>query len=397
MIKTQTMRLKKLPFTLLWLCLFVCSTISAQDYQIGEMHFNFIDSSRNRTIPVDIYYPADVAGNTVPFPAGNTDQFPPIVFGHGFVMTVDAYDYIWQTLVPKGYVIIFPKTEGGILPSHLEFGKDLAYAMSEITNLNLVASSVFYQRISSVNAIMGHSMGGGASFLAAQLYPSITTLVSLAPAETNPSAIAAAGNLTIPSLIFAGSNDCVTPSATNQMPMHEAMQSGCKTYVNILGGSHCQMADSNFLCQLGEATCSPSAEISREEQHQILIDYILPWLQAQLKQDCVSGAAFNELIASDDRTTFDKNCEQCEVLAVSEMSQDSFEMYPNPFDDRIAIKTINNHSMILTLYDIASRVVFQKQIANGDEMAVAHLESGIYLYTIVQSGKMVKTGKLVKR
>ena len=109
---------------------------------------------------------------------------------------------------------------------------------------------------------MGHSMGGGASFLAAQLNSNIKTLVNFAPAETNPSAITAAASITIPSLIFAGVNDCVTPQNTNQIPMYNGLGSSCKTLISIIGASHCQMSNSNSLCNFGELTCTPTATIT---------------------------------------------------------------------------------------------------------------------------------------
>ncbi|MBK7966630.1 MAG: hypothetical protein IPK10_16055 [Bacteroidetes bacterium] len=154
---------------------------------------------------------------------------------------------------------------------------------------------------------MGHSMGGGAAFLAAQFDPSIKTIATLAAAETNPSAIQAAASLSIPSLIIAGGNDCVTPPPANQVPMYDSLQSSCKTYVSINGGSHCQMADNNFLCSIGEATCTPQPTITRAEQHVVISNYLIPWLKYELKSDCASGAQFDSLITTDTSIVFQKH------------------------------------------------------------------------------------------
>ena len=381
--------------------LMLCSLSIAsfgQDYQIGHTTINFIDGSRDgRSIPTEIYYPADTAGDNVSFPAGNADKFPSIVFGHGFVMTWDAYQNIWEGLVPKGFIIAFPKTEGGILPSHLDYGKDLAFVADEVKNLGTLSSNTFYQRVAPLNAVMGHSMGGGAAFLAAQLNTSITTLVTLAPAETNPSAIGAAGSISIPALVISGGNDCVAPAAANQLPMYNALLSSCKTYVSINGGSHCQMANSNFLCQLGEATCSPSAEISRDTQHQILNDYLVSWLEAQLQANCVAGAAFNNLIATDSRVAYEKNCDQCEALAVSETLKEGLEVYPNPFSNQITIHSPDNTVRTIAVYDATSRLILQQDIIDMAKIETGSFESGIYFYTISKSGSVLKKGKIVKR
>lgn len=71
--------------------LFVLRSAScfAQPFQVGHTTITFIDGSRNnRQIPTEIYYPALTAGEEVPLAPG---QFPVLSYGHGFVMTVDAY------------------------------------------------------------------------------------------------------------------------------------------------------------------------------------------------------------------------------------------------------------------------------------------------------------------
>ncbi|RZJ25008.1 MAG: hypothetical protein EOO48_14005, partial [Flavobacterium sp.] len=312
---------------LLYFILLISIPAVSQPYQIGHVSATFNDPARSRDIDVEIYYPSDVLGNNVAVTAG---EFPILAFGHGFVMGFDAYENIWTSLVPQGFIMIFPKTEGGILPSHNEFAKDLNFTIARMQALTLDNTSIFFGKVSSKAALMGHSMGGGAAFLAAGMNPLVNALAVLAPAETNPSAIAAAGGLSIPALIFAGSNDCVTPPPANQIPMYDAMQSACKTYISIIGGSHCQMADSNFLCSFGEATCSPSAAISREAQHAVINNYLGDWLLAQLNSDCTAGAAFDSQIGIDTAITFQKTCLQCNALAVNDNVRSQISVYPNP-------------------------------------------------------------------
>ncbi|MGW0915161.1 hypothetical protein ACWD1Z_25925 [Streptomyces sp. NPDC002784] len=60
-------------------------------------------------------------------------------------------------------------------------------------------------------ALSGHSMGAGAAVLAAQRNPAVSSVSLLAAAETNPSAVAAAAQLTLPPQFLAGSRDTVTP------------------------------------------------------------------------------------------------------------------------------------------------------------------------------------------
>jgi len=288
----------------------------AQPFQTGHTSVTFTDPARNnRSIATEIYYPADVSGNNVPVTTAVQDRFPVLVFGHGFTMTWSAYENIWTALAPQGFILAFPKTEGSLFPSHSAFGTDLAFVATQMQVLGQNSASLLYQRIDSMNCVMGHSMGGGAAFLAAQQSASIKAIATLAAAETSPSAINAAASLSIPSLLLAGGNDCVTPPPDHQLPMYNALQSDCKTYISITGGSHCQMAEYNFYCAFGEATCSPSPAISRAQQHVVINRYLIPWLQSILKGDAAAGEVFDSTLRVDPEVTWLKNCVLCDEIA----------------------------------------------------------------------------------
>ena len=181
-------------------CFILTSSFIFAQFSIGHTTVTFNDPARTggygsgggpgRQIQSEIYYPASLAGENVPVV---NDSFPVIVFGHGFAMSWDAYANIWEHYVPLGYIVVFPRTEGSLIPSpsHADFGMDLALVAVKMNNTNLNAQSLFYQRINGNIALMGHSMGGGASMLAAANSSSIQTVIGLAPAETNPSAVAA--------------------------------------------------------------------------------------------------------------------------------------------------------------------------------------------------------------
>jgi hypothetical protein len=281
----------------------------AQPYAIGSTTITFIDPSRsNRAIETDVYYPALAAGSNAAIAGVAGDRFPVVAFGHGFVMTVGAYQNIWSSLVPNGYIVALPKTEGSFLPSHTNFGRDLAFVISALQEAGSTNGNFFFKKVAKTSAVMGHSMGGGAATLAVQYNPAITALAGLAPAETNPSASAAAQGVTIPSLIFAGGNDCVTPAAQHSQLIYDNLSSACKTYINIIGGSHCQFANSNFNCSFGELTCSPSAAISRAVQQAKVNQYLLPWFDFRLKGDCQDWYSLQGDLSADASVTFSQTC-----------------------------------------------------------------------------------------
>jgi hypothetical protein len=380
-------------------CLFFqIAYLNAQTFQVGHTAITFTDPARNnRSIPCEIYYPADAISDNVPL-AAQGGTFPVIGFGHGFVMTWEAYQNIWEAVVPEGFILVFPKTETGFSPSHEDFGLDLAFAIAKVQGLGQDAGSPFFNRTASTSCVMGHSMGGGASFLAAQSDTSITALATLAPAETSVSAIQAAANITRPALVLAGENDCVTPPAVHQIPMYEALASACKTYVNIIGGSHCQMANTNLLCNIGESTCTPAPAISREEQHRVIERYLLPWLKFQLKNDCQAGEVFDSTIVVDTDVTYQRTCELCPASNTGEVSPlHKTSVFPNPFSSALTVTFSGGQPADFFLYDPTGRLVVQHTFRDSLSLDTRRLPGGIYFYEIKTGKKAFGKGKVVKR
>ncbi len=273
-----------------------CLTILAlAQYQVGHTTITFNDPSRTggfgsgggsgRQIQTEIYYPAATAGDDV---ACVADSFPVIVFGHGFAMAWDAYQNIWEHYVPQGYILAFPRTEGGLIPgpSHGDFAEDLNVVATRMQLEHMNNGSIFENHIRTATAIMGHSMGGGAGALASSGNTSIKTYVGLAPAETTPSAISAASGITVPSIVFSGSQDGVTPPIDHHTPIYNAISSGCKTFVSVLGGGHCYFANANFNCDLGEGASSTGISITRQEQQDRTFAVLDPWLRYTLWNEC---------------------------------------------------------------------------------------------------------------
>ena len=288
----------------LTMLLFAALTVSqgmGQSFDIANFQHTFIDPERNdRPILTEIYYPVEAGSTSGEIAEGS---FPLLVFGHGFVMVWSAYENLWTHFVPEGFVMAFPRTEGGFSPSHLDFGLDIAFLAQAIQEMGEDPSSVLHEGLNGKTAVMGHSMGGGASVLAAAQNGYIHALLPLAPAETSPSAIAAAASVNVPSLIFAGSSDDVTPESIHQIPIYEALASESKSYVSITGGGHCYFANFNFNCFIGESGTSGNITITREEQQQTVNDFATPWLNYFLKDDCDAWLVFQDSLALSPRIT----------------------------------------------------------------------------------------------
>lgn len=77
----------------------------------------------------------------------------------------------------------FPATEEGI-PNLATFGKDELFVARALKNYGDSSSSFLYQKTNGYNAVGGHSMGGGASFLVMNGVSDVTTFFNFSGAET---------------------------------------------------------------------------------------------------------------------------------------------------------------------------------------------------------------------
>ena len=279
---------------------------------IGNYSAEFLDPSRpNRSIPVEIYYPSISEGNNAQVAF---EQFPIIIFGHGFLMSFSAYQNLWEEFVPRGYVIVFPRTEEGLINNHQEFGWDLQFLVTRMQEEGIDNDSPIFGAVGNNTALMGHSMGGGAAFLAADSLSQnktlqLKTIIGLAPAESSSngvSSISSALNVNTPALILSGSQDGVTPPEDHHVPMFNNLSSGYKTFISISGGAHCYFGEPNFFCDFGENTASSGISISREDQQNITFDFVNLWLDYTLKESCEQYNAFQDSVLNSNRITYDQ-------------------------------------------------------------------------------------------
>jgi predicted dienelactone hydrolase len=379
------------------------STVWSQN-QIGHTTITFNDPDRTggfgsgggagRQIQTEVYYPADVAGTDVAVANG---EFPVIVFGHGFVMVWEAYENIWEELVPQGYIMAFPRTEGGFTPSHEDFGKDLSLVLDDMLAFNQDNTSLFYERLNNRSAIMGHSMGGGSSMLAAAQNTNANTVIGLAPAETNPSAITAAGNITIPALVLSGENDGVTPDDEHHIPIYDELASECKYFVSILGGAHCYFANSNFNCDFGEGTASSGISVSRAEQQQTSYDAYTPWLDYYLKEDATALQTFEGYVDNDTRVNVTFDCTSTANIQEENNFNLDLNIFPNPTSDVLTISSINIINEKGSITDQLGRKILEFNFNNGHaELNLSDLPQGIYFVEIQQDGIKLNK-KFIKR
>ena len=314
--QSSVMEILKITFNIITSIFFILflqfSTLLHAQYFIGNYSKVFQDSTRsNRNVPTEIYYPSISEGNNTQVAFG---QFPIIIFGHGFLMSYGDYQSLWEELVPKGYIILFPRTEEGLINDHQEFGWDLQFLVTEMQEEGADNYSPVFNAVANNTALMGHSMGGGAAFLAADSLThnqndQLKTIIGLAPAESSSngvSSISSALNVNVPALILSGSQDGVTPPEDHHLPLFNNLSSSYKTFISILGGAHCYFGEPNFFCDFGEATASSGISISREDQQNITFDFVNLWLDYTLKESCEQYNAFQDSVLNSSRIAYDQ-------------------------------------------------------------------------------------------
>ena len=280
--------------------LMVSLTVNAQSYNIGHSYVVLTDQLRGgRKVPVDIYYPVGPRNDDLNVGKQNETRFPVVCFAHGYLMSPKAYSNIQEMLVPEGIIMLFPRTCKGLFPSHHRYAEDIAFVLNETKRLSNDPSSVLYEITGTKRCLMGHSMGGGALFRAANMVSDLTAVAALSPLNMSPSTTQASSLVEVPTLFITGSNDCITSVAKHHQPIYDSSASFDKTSIVITGGNHCQMGSENTICKLGEKLKGCKAGISRDEQHIILGRYLIPWLRFHLKGEVNAGTLFNSTLSTD--------------------------------------------------------------------------------------------------
>jgi dienelactone hydrolase len=373
--------------------IFSCASIAQG---LGHTTLTFTDASRNnRSIPCEIYYPAQSAGDNTPALAPSflsLAEYPAIAVGHGFVIGAASYQLIADQLIPFGFVVALVNTETGFSPNHQEFGLDLAFVTHALQQESLNPASILYNIVSQEKeAVIGHSMGGGAAWLAASSDPSIDAIVGLAPAETTPSAIAAASSVSCYSLIFSGSDDTVTPPADNHQPIFNATNSSCKTFVTLTGGSHCGYIDAGTLCDFGEPL---GGSLARADQQDGYLTLMTNWLRFFLNGECVVSE-YTNYVSSHAFVVADAiaQCMFCEN--VNEMEAERFQIMPNPTTGAFNIQWKSEEFNQVEICEATGKLILTEKVFQQNKKNIERsLAPGVYLVKLSNERKSL-TEKLI--
>jgi len=396
--------MKKKKLFLLGFLMILNLAIFAQ-YQLGHRTITFTDPARSRDIPTEIYYPATSAGDDVPMANGS---FPVVVFGHGFVMgTASLYQYLWDSVATKGFIMAFPTTESSSLfppPNHLKFGTDLAFLIDTLLGSNNVASSFLYGKVTNKAALMGHSMGGKGAWIAANITTKATTIFTMGAAISDPlSSCDVLGDyakfVTIPAVSMGAEFDCVAPPAENQALLYDTCISSCKFYILINGGGHCYFASQEgsglVSCETGESSsCTGNFTIIRAQQNQYALKFIIPWLNYQLKNSVSDGVAFKALANTSSLVTSVINCTSTDGINQNQNSN-TVDIFPNPTNESFNLFVENGTRIDVRIYNLIGSNVYENNFASASNSTFSInselLTNGVYFIEInIDGNRQIK-------
>jgi len=241
-----------------------------------------VTRANGSTFSAVVRYPAETAGASTPVAAAAMPA-PAVTFGHGFVTPVAQYESTLSHLASWGFIAIATTSQGSIFPSHSAFAADMRDCLTYLSQQSGTAGSWLEGAVDSTAfGASGHSMGGGASVLAAAADARIVAVANLAAAETNPSAQAAMASVTVPVRVIAGSQDTIVSAAATQQ-IHDAAP-GPRQFALIAGGSHCGFIDAPIIfCDSGS--------MSREDQLRLTHGLLTEFFMAHLRRDASQAAA----------------------------------------------------------------------------------------------------------
>ena len=181
--------------------------------------------------------------------------------------------------------------------------------------------------------------------------------------------------------------------------MFAALDSVCKTQVDITGGNHCYFADYNFNCNFGEATTGCTPGISREQQHEKVFALLIPWLRFYLYDEPGQWAVFQNALGTVGGVVVTQECASA-TSTQSPATPTALRLSPNPARRELLVQTnerIDDARPEFTAIDSAGRtypLTFQTS-TEGWLLDVSALPNGFYRLQML-TGKGVSSAGFIK-
>lgn len=167
-----------------------------------------------------IYYPTTTAEGA----------FGGVAVSPGFTETQSAISWLGPRVASHGFVVITFNTNSGF-DSPATRGDELLAALDYLTGSSSVKTRVDATHL----AVMGHSMGGGATLEAAKDRPALKAAIGLAPWNSDKTW----PEITTPALMVGAQNDSVAPPSQHAIPFYNSIPASTrKAYLELAGADH---------------------------------------------------------------------------------------------------------------------------------------------------------------
>ena len=235
-----------------------------------------VDTSRGRSLPTEIWYPAKTAGrDTTPL----SHAYPLILMAHGFCGSRTNYEYLTTHLASHGFLVAAPSfvgltqidcDPGPATGSRNDWPFDLSFVCRTLHDVTGPLARWATHVRSIPTGLVGHSLGGWAAVEAAKLDPSFTTVAALAPAELGPDPEAAhRGDLAY--LVMGGTADTLVSFSAYTQPFFDGLEAP-KFLVRISEGTHSGFSDEDS--HLTPAALAAQQAVTKRETTAFFVRYL---------------------------------------------------------------------------------------------------------------------------
>lgn len=183
-------------------------------------------------------YPAvaEFSAATIYFPANKGEDFGGIAISPGFVESQENMSWWGAHLASHGYAVLTLDTNE--LRDNPSLRADALMAAVEVLRNEgeRMGGTLRGKIINDRMAIMGHSMGGGGTLIAANAHSAeLKAAIPFTPWQPDGDFSA----ISIPTLVIAGENDRIAPTTDHALPHFESLSENIpKMYLEIKGGNH---------------------------------------------------------------------------------------------------------------------------------------------------------------
>jgi len=357
------------------------STLLSQPQNQGPYQAGWTSTTLNRdgrNLNSIIYYPSFIEGSNAQIDTVS-GPYQVIAFGHGFFMQNSYYVSLFKHLASYGYVVIAPQFPD---VNHLQLGFDLIFCANYIKSQNQNPDSRFYNLIDTTKiGLSGHSMGGGASLLAAANDTSIKVVAPLAASETNPSAISVMNQIQGVVYLISAQNDGITPVSTNQLPMfNNALP--VKGLPVIKGGNHTKFMDT----RIWDWT-DPNGYLTPTQQLALTRKYLTSIFNLFLKQDSsYFKYAFGEEAQNDSSIIFQYELKplvplEFTIISPTDTLTESSITFMWNSTYSLNLNDEINYDLIIASDEMFNNVIFQSG-SISDTTFSTELQNGSYFWKV---------------